>query len=48
MKLPKSLKALGKLKAFVGMGNDWTKLDPSVLAGWTGLNSLSKLQTVQW
>ena len=40
--LPKSLKALGKMKAFVGMNNPWKSLDEEVVAAWTELNSLSQ------
>ena len=41
-RMPKSLKGLGKMKAFVGIGNPWEKLDPAVIASWTQLNSLSE------
>ncbi|WVQ86054.1 hypothetical protein IAT38_008222 [Cryptococcus sp. DSM 104549] len=39
-KLPESLKKLSKLKAIVAMNNEWTELDPDVLASWPELNSL--------
>ncbi len=45
--LPTALQGLKKLKAIVAMHNDWTKLDSSVVAAWTELNSLSTFSLLQ-
>lgn len=45
-KLPKELAGLTKLKAVVAMNNEWTKLDPEVVAAWGDLNSLSECSLV--
>jgi hypothetical protein len=42
-----ALQGLKKLKAIVAMHNDWTKLDSSVVAAWTELNSLSTFSLLQ-